>query len=194
MAIYTNLEAVKNGSHGIWSSALVKATISGHIWDVRVQGTVDGETVDIDVDNGVGVKVLGFSGNGYQERLGVIAAAKDKIGVTGSVAIVKDAFTRAQADEVNFYNKAGQDSKVYEIVGDEFDGDIFGVGAHQFSTAANLLVKDNYVTVDGNGGWAASATKPSASAYGFIGKIHSIKTGTFYDIVHIYAIQNEDKN
>ena len=194
MAIYTNLDAVSSGTHGIWSSALLKSTIAGHIWDVLVQEDQSGTMTDIDVDNGVAVKVGAFTGNGYQERYGTIATAKDKIGVTGTPAIVKDAFTQAQAAETNFYNRAGQDSKVYEIVGDEFDGDIFGIGAHQFSSAANTIAVGHYVTVDGNGGWTASATKPTASAYGFIGQIHSIKAGMFYTLVHVYALQNVDNN
>jgi hypothetical protein len=82
---------------------------------------------------------------------------------------------------------------VYEVVGDEFDPDIFGVGLHQF-TNPNAVAKDVYVVVDGNGGWTAVTTKPAASSYGFIGQVHSIQTGLFYSVVRISALQNVDNN
>lgn len=195
MAIYTNLKEVATGTHGIWRSSLLRSTIAGHILDARVQGTVDGETVDIDVDNGVALKLNGWTHDGLQERTAVIAGAKDKIVVTGSPAIVKDAFTRNQASETNFYVPAGQLVRVYQVEGDEIDGDIFGIGDFQFSNANKADIKvDAYVVVDGNGGWTAMATKPSASAYGFIGQIHSIQKGLTYSVVNIFAIQNVDNN
>ena len=195
MAIYTNLKEVATGTHGIWRSSLLRSTIAGHILDARVQGTVDGETIDIDVDNGVALKLNGWTHDGLQERTAVIAGAKDKIVVTGSPAIVKDAFTTNQASETNFYVPAGQLVRVYQVEGDEIDGDIFGIGDFQFSNANKADIKvDAYVVVDGNGGWTAMATKPSTSAYGFIGQIHSIQKGLTYSVVNIFAIQNVDNN
>jgi hypothetical protein len=90
MAIYSNLTALPAGNHGIFQSSLLKATISGHLWDCRV---VDGENNEIPVDNGVAVKVGAFThaDDGLQERFATIAGVHDKIGVTGSPAIVKDA-------------------------------------------------------------------------------------------------------
>ena len=196
MAVYfsPNFAEGAGAEHGQFQSSLLKATISGHIWDARVQATVDSKVVDVDVDNGVAVKMGGFTGDGLQERTATIATAKDKIGVIGSVPLVKDAYNEAQAAEDKFYNKAGQLSKVYEVIGDAFDPDIFAVSSYLFSSDATLLKKDNYVTVDGNGGYVAVATKPSATAYGFIGQIHSIATNGFFTIVRIAVLQNEDKN
>ena len=199
MAIYTNLTEVSKGMHGIWRSSLLRSTIAGHILDARVQKTTTQGglivTEDINVDNGVALVLKGWSHDGLQERYAEIAGVKDKIVVVGTPAIVKDAFTKAQADETNFYIPAGKLARVYQIEGDEIDGDIFGVGAHQFTNAdpADIAV-DAYVVVDGNGKWTALAAKPTMSNYGFVGQIHSIQTGANYSVVNIFAIQNVDNN
>lgn len=196
MAIYTDA-AISGGAHGIWQSSLLQSTIAGHLWDCLVveeatDGSGNTSRTPIDVDNGVAVRVGEFTGNGLQERYATIAAVGDKIGVVGTPAVVKDAFTRAQADETNFYNKAGKDAKVYEVDGDEFDPDIFGVGLHQFTAASQAAVKEGaYVVVDGNGQWVAQAAEPSAATYGFIGKVHSLHVGLYYTVVRIAALKNE---
>lgn len=198
MAIYTNAEFV-GGSHGIFQSSLLESTLSGHLWDCLVS-TVDtsGSTpvyTPIEVDNGVAVCVGDYTGNGLQERYAKIAGVKDKVGITGSPAVIKDAFTQAQAAETNFYHKAGQLAKVYEVRGDEYDHDIFGVGKHQFTSASQSAVAVGaYVVLDGNGKYVAQAAEPTAANYGFIGQIHSIQTGLFYDVVRIAVIQNKDNN
>lgn len=193
MAIFTNLAAVPQTVHGIWRSSKVKSTIAGHIHSARVQETQSGQLVDIDVDNGVAISIKGFTGDGLEERLATIAAVTDKICVTANVPTVKTAMTKAQADETNFYTKAGQLVRSYEIYGDPTDGDIFGVGLHQFSNAtASDVAVGAYVKVDGNGGWTAVAAKPDAEATGFIGQIHSIQKGLYYSVVNIFAIQNKD--
>lgn len=195
MAIYTNLEAVKQDVHGVFRSSRLRSTYAGHQFSARVQETKDGELVDIDVDNGVAIALHSFSGDGLEERLATIAGIKDKICVTANVPIVKEAMTKAQESETNYYTKAGQLVRVYQVEADPTDGDIFGVGLHQFTNAQASDVKVGaYVTVDGNGGWTAVAAKPAANAAGFIGQIHSIQTGLFFSVVNIFAIQNEDVN
>ena len=194
--IYTNT-TMSGGTHGIFQSSLLESTLSGHLWDCLVCSVdTSGSTpvyTPIEVDNGVAVKVGTETGNGLQERYATIAGVKDKVGITGSPALVKDAFTRAQADETNFYHKAGQLAKVYEVRGDEYDYDIFGVGLHQFTDASQANVKVGaYVILDGNGKYVAQAAKPTASSYGFIGKVHSIQTGLYYSVVRIAVIQNVD--
>lgn len=194
--IYTNT-TMSGGTHGIFQSSLLESTLSGHLWDCLVCSVdTSGSTpvyTPIAVDNGVAVKVGTETGNGLQERYATIAGVKDKVGITGSPALVKDAFTRAQADETNFYHKAGQLAKVYEVRGDEYDYDIFGVGLHQFTDASQANVKVGaYVILDGNGKYVAQAAKPTASSYGFIGKVHSIQTGLYYSVVRIAVIQNVD--
>ena len=199
MSVYTNLKEVTHDLHGIWRSSRLRSTLAGHIFDVRVQKTTTQGglivTKDIDVDNGVAVAVTGWSHDGLQERTAKIAGVKDKILVIGTPAIVKDAFTKAQADETNFYIPAGKLARAYMIEADETDGDIFAVGDFQFTNAdpADIAV-DAYVVVDGNGKWTALAAKPTMSNYGFVGQIHSIQTGANYSVVNIFAIQNVDNN
>ena len=201
MAIYSNLTELEAGQHGIFESSLLKSTISGHLWDCLVvteSGTAPNITrTPIDVDNGVAVKVGTFTHNdeGLQERYATIAGARDKIGVIGTPALIKDNLTTFTGNESFFYNKAGNDSKVYEVVGDEFDGDIFGVTDVLFTTASKSAIKkDAYVVVDGNGKYVAQAAKPTMANYGFVGQIHSIYTNNFYTIVRIYVLQNVDNN
>lgn len=201
MAIFSNLTELAAGQHGIFESSLLKSTISGHLWDCLVV-TESGSGANItrtpiDVDNGVAVKVGAFTHNdeGLQERYATIAGVKDKIGVIGTPALIKDNLTTFTGNESFFYNKAGNDSKVYEVVGDEFDGDIFGVTDVLFTTASKSAIqKDAYVVVDGNGKYVAQAAKPTMANYGFVGQIHSIYTNNFYTIVRIYVLQNVDNN
>jgi len=143
MAIYGNLDERPIGQHGVFEASLLKATISGHLWDcLAVTETTTGsgdniktERTPIDMDNGVCVKVGDFTNfkDGLQERYCTIAGARDKVGVTGSVVNVKDGRTALESTEPYFFVRAGEDSKVYEVQGDLYDGDIFGVGLHQFT-------------------------------------------------------------
>ena len=196
MAIFTNA-TMSGGTHNIAQSSLIKSTLSGHLWDCKVCNVdTSGSTpvyTPIEVDNGVMVKVGDFTGDGLQERYATIAGVKDKVGFVCSPAVIKDAFTRAQADETNFYHKAGQLAKVYEIQGDEFDPDIVGVSLTAFTDASQANVElGAYVILDGNGKYVAQASAPTASSYGFIGKVHSIQAGLYYTVVRIAVIQNVD--
>ena len=112
-----------------------------------------------------------------------------------SVVNIKDARTALEATEPYFEVRAGEDSKVYEVIGDQYDGDIFGVGLHQFTAASQSLVRvDNYVVLDGTGKYVAQAAKPTLANYGFVAQIHSIWTNNVYTLVRLYVIQNKDNN
>lgn len=200
MAIFGNLNQLALGTHGIAESSLIKATISGHLWDCLVCSVdTSGSTpvyTPIDCDNGTAVTVLDFTNNenGLQERYAKIAGVKDKIGFVCTPALIKDARTKLEETEPYFYNKAGVDSKVYEVVGDEYDGDIFGVSLNMFTSATQTLAqtRGSYVVLDGNGKYVAQAAKPTMSNYGFVGKVHSVYTNNDYTLVRIYVIQNVD--
>ena len=202
MAIYGNLTQRPMGNHGILEASLMKSTISGHLWDCLCveETTSSGTTVrtPIEMDNGVCVKVGDFThnDNGLQERYATIAGVKDKVGVTGSIVNVKDARTELEGTEPYFFVRAGEDSKVYEVYGDPFDGDVFGVGLHQFTAATQSLATtvDNYVVLDGTGKYVASATAPTMSNYGFVARVHSTWTNNDYTIVRLFVIQNVDNN
>lgn len=180
MAIYTNLKEVANNLHGMFESSRLKATVAGHLYDVIVR---EDET-EIAVDNGVCVRVGDYTGNGLQTRYAVVAAVGDKVAVTGSPAIVKDAFTRQQEAEYNFYHAAGTVAKAYELI----EEDIFAVAKYQFVSGDPVV--GAYVTVDGNGAYAATTGKP-ADTYGFIGRVHSIASNDYYPMVRIEVIKNE---
>lgn len=187
--VYTNLTGSDATKHGLFESSRLIATDIGRIYDVLV---VDENKEGIDVDNGVAVKVGDFTGNGLQERTATIAAITDRIAVIGTPANVKDAFTKAQEQATNFYNKADVDAKAYAVYAEHED--IFAVAAYQFTEAsASAIAKDAYVVVDGKGMWVAQAAAPSETAYGFIGKIHSLSYDSLDNVtmVRIEAIQNK---
>lgn len=194
---YVNSDA--NGRHGIFESSRLKATDVGRLYDARVQATANNVTSDIEVDNGVAIKIGDFTGNGLQEVYATIAGVGDKIAVVGTVPVVKDAYTKEQEDRTHFTNKAGHLAKAYEVLNDSHE--IFAVADYQFTDASKANIKvGNYVTWDGTGMWVAVASTATAPKFagengatnGFIGKVHSIA----YDniglttIVRIQCIQN----
>ena len=181
MAIYTNLKEVATNVHGMFESSRLKATVVGHLYDAIVR---DAGNEEIPVDNGVCIKMGEFTGNGLQTKYATIAKVGDKVAVTGSPAIVKDAFTRHQGADYNFYHAAGVVAKAYELV----EEDIFAVAKYQFTDGTPVV--GAYVTVDGNGAYKATSDEP-ADTYGFIGKVHSIASNDFYPMVRIEVIKNE---
>lgn len=181
MAIYTNLKLVEANKHGMFESSRLKATVAGHLYDLIVR---DSNNEEIDIDNGVGLKVGAYTREGLQTRYATIATANDKIAVSGNPAIVKDAFTKQQEAAYNYYVTAGTPIKSYELVNE----DIFAVAQYQFTSGDPVV--DAYVTVDGNGGWIATTEEP-ADTYGFIGKVHSIASNDFYPMIRIEVIKNE---
>lgn len=187
MAIYTNLNWVTSDVHGMFESSRLISTDVGKIFDVIVR---DDSDVEIPVDNGVGVKLGAWTHDGLQTRYATIAQAGDKIVVTGSPALVKDALTKRQEAEFNFYHPAGKVAKAYQLRGEDQadEADIFAVAQYQFTSGDPVV--DAYVTVDGNGGWVATESKP-AETYGFIGRIHSIAMNDYYPMVRIEVIKNE---
>lgn len=188
MAIYTNLKAVETNLHGLFESSLLAATDIGDLYDVIVR---DEYEKAIDVDNGVAIKVLDFTGNGLQERYATIAGVKDKIAVIGTPAIVKSATTKGQEQAYNFTNPAGKSAKAYQIQDPSVHTDVFGIASYQFTDDSKDQVKVGaYVVVDGEGAWVAQEDEPEATSYGFIGKIHSIAVGSYYTIVRISVVQN----
>ncbi len=194
MAFVIN-DAAAKGFHGLFESSRLKATDVGRIHDTLVvsETTSEGTTTrtPIEVDNGVAVKIGDFIGDDLQQIYATIAGVKDKIAVVGTDPIIKDAPTKAKEAPVYFTNKAKKLSRSYEVLNDSQE--IFAVADYQFLTAPNTgLAVGQYVVVNGAGGWVAQAAAPSASNYGFIGRIHSIAPGTLgqYSIVRIQCVQN----
>ena len=181
MAIYTNLNVVDSTKHGMFESSRLKATVVGHLYDAIVR---DEDSKEIPIDNGVAVKMGANTGDGLQTRFATVAGAEDKIAVTANPAIVKDAFTKQQEAEYNYFVPAGAVVKTYEIV----EEDIFAVAQYQF-TEGKVAV-GAYVVVDGNGGWKVVSADPTTTN-GFVGRVHSIASNEFYPMVRIEVIQNK---
>ena len=198
MAIYTNATAVAANRHGIFESSRLKSTFSGggRIFDALVVEETTGENdqvvrTPINCDNGVAIKIGEMTGNGLSEVYATIAGVGDKIAITGSPAIVKDAYVASQEANYNFFNVAGKDAKAYEIADEDYD--VFCIADYQFtSVAGDQLATGQYVVVDGNGGWEAKASA-SAATYGFIGKIYQLGFDTlnYTTKVYIQAVQNK---
>lgn len=195
MAIFTNLAAKEVDKHGLFESSNLWATDIGSNFSVIVRDE-DNNNKPIAVDNGVGICVLDFTGNGLEERYGRIAKITDKIAVTGAPALVKTALTTEQGQAYNYTNPAGEPVKAYEIQDASVHTDIFGVADYQFNDDSEGKVKvGNLVTVDGKGAWKASEANELVTlktTNGFIGKIHSISAGTYYTIVRIQVLQNKE--
>lgn len=188
MAIYTNLKAQKVNKHGMFRSSRLKSTDVGRIWDLIVR---DEDDKEIAVDNGVAVKVGLNTGVGLQTRYATVAKVEDQVAITGSPANVKDAFTKFQSAEYNFYHEAGVIAKAYEVRPNE--GEVFGVAAYQFTTVLNGEVPTfgNQVVVDGNGGYVELAADADVSTYGFAGRVYGFEIGDNETIVLIEVVKNE---
>lgn len=185
--VYTNLPAVEaQKMHGMFESSRLESTDVGRIYDALVVDNMTDKN-PIDVDNGVPIKVQAFTGDGLQERYATIAAATDQIAVVGAPAVVKEAFTTSQKQPYNFYIPAGTDAKAYQVKADYED--IFAVASYQFTNEEEIKV-GSYVVVDGNGMWTVQNTEPTN--HGFVGQVHSIVTGTYYKMVRILVLKNEN--
>lgn len=191
--IFTNLESHEKDMHGMFESSLLMSTDIGTIHDVIVR---DGSNNAIEVDNGVPVTVLGFTGNGLEERYAKIAGAKDAIAVIGTPAEVKSALTKEQEQPYHFVNAAGKPAKAYALQEPNIHTDIFAVADYQFTEeSANDVKVGRLVVTDGKGMYVAQSDGTEASTLattnGFIGRIHSISAGTYYTMVRIQVVQNK---
>jgi hypothetical protein len=187
--VYTNLKGKSLNLHGLFESSRLASTDIGNLYDAIVRDENENE---IEVDNGVALKIGESTGNGLQEVYATIAGVGDKIAVTGAPADVKTALTTEQKQAYNYTNAAGKPVKAYQIQDVDVHKDIFAIASYQFTDDSTDAVKVGaYVVVDGNGAWVAQAEKPEASTYGFIGKIHSFAVGTYYTLVRIEVVQNK---
>lgn len=190
MAVYTNATAAKANKHGIFRSSRLQATDIGKIYDLIV---VDEDGEEIAVDNGAALKVGARLNKGLQLRNATIAGIGDQVAIAGNAPIVKEAFTKAQEAEYNYFTKAGAVVKAYEVLPKK--AEVFGVAAYQFTELASLGATapafGNYVVVDGKGGYKEVADLPDATTYGFIGQVYGFETGNNETIVLIECVENK---
>ena len=173
MPIYTTMNKVPVTEHCVFESSNLKATIVGNIYD---------GVCEEDVDNGQALVLKNYTGEGLQLREVIKAGVKDQVVIAGTVPVIKDAMTTLQANFNNFYNKAGNPIRCYEVVKD----DIFAISKN-FITGEVAVGK--YVCVEADGTYKIYDSDPTATN-GFVGLVHSIATGTFYDMVRILVVQN----
>lgn len=173
MAIYTTMNKVPVAEHCVFESSNLKATIVGNIYD---------GVCEEDIDNGQALVLKNYTGEGLQLREVAKAGVKDQVVIAGTVPVIKDAMTTLQANFNNFYNKAGNPIRCYEVVKD----DIFAISKN-FITGEVAVGK--YVCVEADGTYKIYDSDMSATN-GFVGLVHSIATGTFYDMVRILVVQN----
>ena len=173
MPIYTTMNKVPVTEHCVFESSNLKATIVGNIYD---------GVCEEDVDNGQALVLKNYTGEGLQLREVTKAGVKDQVVIAGTVPVIKDAMTTLQANFNNFYNKAGNPIRCYEVVKD----DIFAI-SKKFITGDVKVGK--YVCVEADGTYKIYDSDPTATN-GFVGLVHSIATGTFYDMVRILVVQN----
>ena len=184
MAIYTyGVENVTpETKHGIVRTTNLKATYSGHLFDV-VHASKD-------LDNGMNVKIGDhITADGRECVDATFPAVGDKIALVADVVSFYDTSTTAKQAEYNYYIPQGQPARAYEV--EQYDK--FGVSDYMFTTKVGEAVAVcNYVTVDGNGKWKeiVSTSAPDAAATGFIGKVYGFDTGDNEKIVLIETIQN----
>lgn len=182
MAIYGNMTWTNGVEHCVAESSLLKATVTGNIYDVIVR---DDANEAIAIDNGMAILVGDYTGDGLQTRYAKVAKDTDKIALVLSVPTVKDGTTKGSEQPTNFYNRAGAVARAYEVV----EEDIFGV-------SKNFV--DGDVAVGAYVVWDSAAQKYKVSASdptatnGFVAKVHSIQVGSFYDLVRLFVIQNKD--
>ena len=187
MAIFTTLKAQKANKHGMFRSSRLKSTEIGRLWDLIVR---DEDENEIMVDNGVAVKVGSPTHDGLQTRYATVAKTTDQVAIVGSPALIRDAFTKFQSAEYNFYHEAGVVAKAYEVRPNE--GEVFGVAAFQFTTViGEVPAKGNLVVVDGNGGYRELASGTSVDTYGFVGEVYGYELGDNETIVLIEVLKNE---
>lgn len=181
MAIYSNLIEKKPTKHIVVGTSKIKATNTGHIYDL---------VFNADVDNGVLAKVGEYTGNGFQERNATVAGAKDKVVLIASVPLIYDQHTTEVQAEYNFYNTKGSVTRGYELVED----DVFAVSDYAFTTKVGEdLAVGNYVVCDGTGKYkevAKASGSTLATTNGFVGQIIGFQKYQYDKMALISVVQN----
>ena len=136
MAIYTTMNKVPVAEHCVFESSNLKATIVGNIYD---------GVCEEDIDNGQALVLKNYTGEGLQLREVAKAGVKDQVVIAGTVPVIKDAMTTLQANFNNFYNKAGNPIRCYEVVKDDPDvisdvSKVFTSSAFSFICLLSLLI------------------------------------------------------
>lgn len=151
--VFDNIQAQK---HVVCESSLLKATIAGHIYSLKMIGDTDngsivarGEWDSSSPDGQV------FLAKEYAEGNAPLLVLSPPIGHNSD--------RKHYTDEAYFYNATGEIARAYELC----EGDIFTVSEDAITKLGAEVVVGNYVSVDG-GLYKEADSKPAA---GFAGQI-----------------------
>jgi hypothetical protein len=151
--VFDNIQAQK---HVVCESSLLKATIAGHMYNLKMIGDTDNGSIvargDWDSSTPDGQV---FNAKEYVEGDAPLLVLTPPIGYNSD--------RKYYTDEQYFYNAAGEIARAYEI----YEGDIYTVSESAITKLGTEIVINNYVTVE-DGLYAETDSKPAS---GFIGQI-----------------------
>ena len=154
--------------HGVAESTLLKSTKVGHHFNA---------IADVDIDNG-GVCVLGdyVKSDLFKAEIPKVGEA---IHLILTVPKIYEEYTTKMQEESNFYNAAGEEMRLYEVV----KYDRFALSAEAFDEDADLGT-NKYVVVTGTGyKLTTTDSAPDMTKYGFVGHIYKIANNGNYCIL-----------
>lgn len=137
--------------HAVAGSSKLKATIAGHIYNIRIEQDMDngcivakGDYIEPEVykmkeSTGFKGKILGPAGNGnwYVE----VVTPGDAL-LMLQVPLIYEEYTTRMQHESNFFNANGDDVRCYEL----YTGDVFELSAEGFDSGTPAAGKDVTVT------------------------------------------------
>nr|DAG47923.1 MAG TPA: hypothetical protein [Caudoviricetes sp.] len=149
MNVYDQITVDK---HVVCESSLLKATITGHIYSLKMIANTDNGSI---VSRGDWVEDQIFNAKAYA------AGEQPLLVLTPPYGYNSD--RRSYQDECNFYNATGEVARAYELC----EGDIFTVSSDAITALSEAPVLKNYVSVS-NGLYQEAATPGQT---GFVGQI-----------------------
>ena len=149
MNVYDQITVDK---HVVCESSLLKATITGHIYSLKMIANTDNGSI---VSRGNWVEDQIFNAKAY--------AAGEQPLLVLTLPYGYNSDRRSYQDECNFYNATGEIARAYELC----EGDIFTVSSEAITALAEAPVLKNYVSVS-NGLYQEAATPDQT---GFVGQI-----------------------
>lgn len=159
--------------HGVAESSDLKATLAGHIFNMRAAE---------DIDNGSFAALGDFEGTTATSYGADVWAAKkpakaDKVFLILSSPLIYEEGTAQCQDEANFYNARGDVMRAYELV----PYDKFALSAEAFAANSEPGV-GKYLVI--NGAYKAGVAASAPEGQTFVAKIYDIAgNGNFRIIV-----------
>ena len=153
--------------HGVFESSDIKATLAGHIVNLKAIE---------DTDNG------SFASRGAFVAGDVWKAAKPVVAkpvfLIGTSPLIYEDFTKSMQDEANFYNASGDVMRAYELEAN----DKFNLSAEAFASGASPAV-GQYLTISAIS-WKVGCAASSPEGQTFVAQIYGVAAnGNFMILV-----------